>query len=209
MQPLRQITSPVVLLPYADVNTDDIIPARYLKVTDKSGLARGLFARWRYREDGSPNPDFPLNRPEAREAHILLTGPNFGSGSSREHAVWALMQWGFRAVLAPSFADIFYNNAVKNGLLPAQLEEHIHAALVAWVEAHPGEAITVDLEAREIRLPDGATYPFSIDDFSRQCLLQGMDELDFLLRHLDAIRAYEARTGKMYENLSAPGREQP
>ncbi len=191
MQPFTQLTSPVVLLPRADVNTDDIIPAQYLKVTDKAGLARGLFARWRYREDGTPNPDFPLNRPEAREARILLTGPNFGSGSSREHAVWALMQWGFRAVLAPSFSDIFYNNAVKNGLLPAQLDEGTHAALVAWVEAHPGEAITVDLETREIRLPDGTTFPFHIDDFSRQCLLQGLDELDFLLRHEDRIRAYE------------------
>ena len=190
---LRRITSPVVPLPRADVNTDDIIPAAYLKVTDRTGLARGLFARWRYLPDGSPNPRFPLNDPRYRGARILLTGANFGSGSSREHAVWALTEWGFRAVLAPSFADIFYNNAVQNGLLPARLDPQHVDALFAWVEAHPGVAITVDLEAQEVRLPTGEVFPFAIDAFARMCLLEGLDQLGVLLRHLPQIEAYEQR----------------
>ena len=196
MQPFIRLTSPVVPLPRADVNTDDIIPAQYLKSTDKAGLAQGLFARWRYRPDGSPDPAFPLNDPRYAGARILLTGPNFGSGSSREHAVWALTQWGFRAVLAPSFADIFYNNAVQNGLLPARLApEHIQT-LFAWVDAHPGAAVTVDLEAQEVRLPTGEVFAFDIDPFARTRLLEGLDELDYLLRHLPQIEAYEKKWGK-------------
>ncbi len=196
MQPFRRLTSPIVPLPRDDVNTDDIIPAVYLKGTDKAGLAQGLFARWRYRADGTPDPAFPLNDPRYAGARILLTGANFGSGSSREHAVWALTQWGFRAVLAPSFADIFYNNAVQNGLLPARLApEHIQA-LFAWVDAHPGTAVTVDLEAQEVRLPEGTVFPFGIDAFARARLLEGLDELSYLLRHVPQIEAYERQRGK-------------
>lgn len=196
MQPFTRLTSPVVPLPRDDVNTDDIIPAQYLKGTTKDGLAQGLFARWRYRPDGTPDPDFPLNAPPYAGAQILLTGANFGSGSSREHAVWALTQWGFRAVLAPSFADIFYNNAVQNGLLPARLTPGHIRTLFAWVEAHPGQPLTVDLEAQEVRLPDGKRLPFAVDPFARTCLLEGLDELDYLLRHLPQIEAYERTHGK-------------
>jgi len=196
MQPFTRLTSLVVPLPREDVNTDDIIPAQYLKGTTKDGLAQGLFARWRYRPDGAPEPDFPLNAPQYAGARILLTGANFGSGSSREHAVWALTQWGFRAILAPSFADIFYNNAVQNGLLPARLTpEHIRA-LFAWVETHPGQAVTVDLVEQTVRLHDGETMPFTVDPFARTCLLEGMDELDYLLRHLPQIETYERTHGK-------------
>ncbi len=203
MQPFTRLTSPVVPLRRDDVNTDDIIPAQYLKTTAKEGLGQGLFARWRYRPDGSPNPDFPLNDPRYGAAQILLTGANFGSGSSREHAVWALMQYGFRAVLAPSFADIFYNNAVQNGLLPARLAPEAIAELFTWVEAHPGTAVTVDLEAQEVRLPDGRRFPFDIEPFARTRLLRGMDELDYLLAHLPHIEAYErAREGEETEGVA-------
>ncbi len=191
MEPFRVLTSHAVALPRADINTDDIIPAQYLKVTEKAGLARGLFARWRYRPDGTPDPAFPLNRPEAQGARILVTGPNFGSGSSREHAVWALWQWGFRAVLAPSFADIFYHNAIKNGLLPARLNPEDHQALLDWLEKHPQATLTVNLETTSVILEDGRRFAFAIDPFARQLLLQGLDELDVLLQHQEAIEAYE------------------
>ncbi len=191
MQAFTRLTSPVVPLPRADINTDDIIPAQYLKGTDRQGLAQGLFARWRYLPDGRPNPAFPLNDPRYAKARILLTGANFGSGSSREHAVWALTQWGFRAVLAPSFADIFYNNAIQNGLLPARLRPDQIAMLFAWVDEHPATPLTVDLVAQEVRLPTGEALPFQIDAFARARLLEGLDELDYLLRHLPAIEAYE------------------
>ncbi len=196
MEPFRVLTSHAVVLPRADINTDDIIPAQYLKVTEKAGLARGLFARWRYRPDGTPDPAFPLNRPEAQGARILVTGPNFGSGSSREHAVWALWQWGFRAVLAPSFADIFYHNAIKNGLLPARLSPEDHQALLDWLEKHPQAPLTVNLETTSVVLEDGQRFTFAIDAFARRLLLQGLDELDVLLQHQAAIEAYErAREG--------------
>ncbi len=196
MKPFRVLTSHVVLLLREDINTDDIIPAQYLKVTDKQGLAKGLFARWRYREDGTLDPRFPLNQPGARQAQILVTGANFGSGSSREHAVWALQQWGFRAILAPSFADIFYNNAVKNGLLPAQMTQESFSALVKRLQRDAALAITVDLEHQVVRLPDGEQFPFWVDGFAREMLLQGMDELDFLLRYEHVIRRFEEREGK-------------
>ncbi|NPA26934.1 MAG: 3-isopropylmalate dehydratase small subunit, partial [Chloroflexi bacterium] len=191
MEPFRRLTSPVVPLPRHDINTDDIIPAQYLKGTDRRGLAQGLFARWRYRDDGSPDPNFPLNDPRYQGARILLAGANFGSGSSREHAVWALMEWGFRAVLAPSFADIFFNNAVQNGLLPARISQEVFEELRDWVLAHPGEPITLDLETQTIQRPDGKVYTFDVDAFTRIRLLQGLDELDYLLAHLPEIEAYE------------------
>ncbi len=193
MRPIQRITSPMVPLPRQDVNTDDIIPALYLKSTNRRGLAQGLFARWRYRPDGTPDPAFPLNDPRYQGAQILLTGANFGSGSSREHAVWALMEWGFRAVLAPSFADIFYNNAIQNGLLPARIAAETFEALLAWAQAHPTDAVTVDLEQQTVQLPDGRSFPFAIDAFARMRLLRGLDELDYLLEHLPEIEAFEAR----------------
>ncbi len=196
MKPFRTLTSHVVVLPRADINTDDIIPAQYLKVTDKAGLAHGLFARWRYRPDGSPDPGFPLNQPQAQGARILVTGPNFGSGSSREHAVWALVQWGFQAILAPSFADIFYHNAIKNGLLPARLRAEDHHALLEWLSQNPKATITVNLETTSVRLPDGRNFPFEIDPFARHLLLQGLDELDVLLQYQNALEAYEKRASK-------------
>ncbi|NPA06435.1 MAG: 3-isopropylmalate dehydratase small subunit [Chloroflexi bacterium] len=193
MRPITRITSPMVPLPRQDINTDDIIPAIYLKSTNRRGLAQGLFARWRYRPDGTPDPNFPLNDPRYQGAQILLTGANFGSGSSREHAVWALMEWGFRAILAPSFADIFHSNAVQNGLLPARITVETFEALLDWAKAHPSDAVTVDLEQQRVLLPDGQAFPFDIDAFARMRLLRGLDELDYLLEHIPEIEAFEAR----------------
>jgi 3-isopropylmalate/(R)-2-methylmalate dehydratase small subunit len=185
------IRSRAVVLPVADVDTDQIIPARFLKVIDKSGLGANLFADWRYLPDGSPNPTFVLNQPEAVGAEILIAGDNFGCGSSREHAPWALTAFGFRAVVSTSFADIFRNNALKNALLPLVVTPEVHAAAVQ--QAAQGGIFTVDLEASLLHLPDGTAIPFTIDPFSRRCLLQGVDELGYLLA-LDAeITAWETR----------------
>ena len=190
MEPIRTFTSKTVLLPIDNVDTDQIIPARFLKVTSKQGLGKQLFADWRYDAQGAPLPDFVLNRPEARGAQVLVAGRNFGCGSSREHAVWALTDFGFRAVVALSFADIFRNNALKNGLLPVAVSPDLHGRLVRA----PGQRVTIDLETREIRLEDDGTREvFPIDPFARRCLLDGMDELQFLLAQEEAIAAYERR----------------
>jgi 3-isopropylmalate/(R)-2-methylmalate dehydratase small subunit len=177
------LTSKVVPLYDADVDTDQIIPARYLKVTDKSGLADALFADWRGREG------FPI--PTGGGEQILLCGPNFGCGSSREHAPWALVAGGFRALVGTSFADIFKGNALKNGLVPVVVPPDVHAALAAARAADPALEVTVDLEAQEVRAPGVPTTPFTVDAFARRCLLDGVDELGFLLQHLPAIEAYE------------------
>ncbi len=187
----RSLTSHTVLLPGEDIDTDQIIPARYLKVTDKAGLGEGLFAGWRYREDGSPDPRFPLNQPDAQGAQILLTGRNFGCGSSREHAAWALLAEDFRAVIAPSFADIFRSNALKNGLLPVEVDPSFHGTLVQQVKEDPQTQITVDLEEQEVQLPGEQGGRFPIDAFSKRCLLEGVDSLGYLLAMEDRIRAYE------------------
>ncbi len=187
------LTSHMALLPLDDVDTDQIIPARYLKVVDKEGLAEGLFAGWRYRPDGSPDPDFVLNRPEARGAQILLAGNNFGCGSSREHAPWALLGWGFRAVIARSFADIFRNNALKNGLLPVAVGAEAHQALLDLAAADPRAQVTIDLASQTVRLPDGREAAFPIDPFAKRCLLEGIDQLGYLLSFEEQIRAYEER----------------
>lgn len=187
------LTSHMAVLPLDDVDTDQIIPARYLKVVDKEGLAEGLFAGWRYRSDGSPDPDFVLNRPEAQGAQILLAGSNFGCGSSREHAPWALLGWGFRAVIARSFADIFRNNALKNGLLPVAVDAEAHRALLDLAAADPRAPVTIDLPSQEVRLPDGRTAFFPIDPFAKRCLLEGIDQLGYLLSFEEQIRAYEER----------------
>lgn len=192
MQPISTITGKAVVLPVENIDTDQIIPARFLKVTDKSGLAAGLFEAWRYLPDGAPNPDFPLNRPEAAGATILISGRNFGCGSSREHAPWALQDYGFRAVIAPSFADIFRSNALKIGLLPVTIEQAIYDELVAMYANDPQMALTIDLAAQTVTLPDGRQVSFPIDAFSKYCLLHGVDQLGFLLNQADAIAAYEA-----------------
>ncbi len=199
MQPFTPLTSRIIPLPRRDIDTDQIIPARYLKVTDKSGLAEGLFYSWRYRQDGSPEPEFPLNRAEYQNAKILLVGDNFGCGSSREHAPWALIGWGIRAILSTSFADIFCNNALKNGLLPVVVEKPVHQKLIDGAARPSGMEITIDLATQRISLPDGAQAAFPIDGFNKTCLLEGLDPIGYLLRHDEEITAYEGKTA-VYES---------
>jgi 3-isopropylmalate/(R)-2-methylmalate dehydratase small subunit len=182
----------VVPLLQDDVDTDQIIPARFLVATGKEGLGEHLFADWRHGPGGAPRPGFVLNRPGMAGRRVLLAGANFGSGSSREHAAWALSDFGFRAVVATSFADIFRSNALKNGLLPVELAPEAHRRLVAAVEADPAAEVEVDLAAAVLRLPDGEEAPFPIDPFARAMLLEGRDELGYLLARLDAVAAYEA-----------------
>jgi 3-isopropylmalate/(R)-2-methylmalate dehydratase small subunit len=191
--PLTRIVARAVPLPKSDVDTDQIIPARFLKVVDKRGLGRHLFADWRYDAEGRALPDFPLNRPEYGGAEVLLAGDNFGCGSSREHAPWALVDFGFRAVVSTSFADIFHANALKNGLLPVAVDEATHRALLARVEADPATAVTIDLEAQRIEAPGIPPAGFPIDGFSKHCLLYGVDELGYLLALEDRIAAFEER----------------
>jgi 3-isopropylmalate/(R)-2-methylmalate dehydratase small subunit len=193
MPVFTKLTSRVVALPVNDIDTDQIIPARFLKATDKEGLGKSLFADWRYLADGAPRPDFVLNRPEVEGVRILVAGHNFGCGSSREHAPWALVGFGFRAIVATSFADIFKNNALKNGLLPVTVEPAAHARILAAHSANPAVELTVDLEAQTVTLAGDAPVSFPVDPFARHCLLQGVDELGYLLSKEDAIRAYEAR----------------
>ncbi len=191
MEPFTQLTSRLAVLPLDNIDTDQIIPARFLKTTDKAGLGDNLFADWRYDPDGRPKPDFVLNRPEAQGCQALLVGDNFGCGSSREHAPWALLGFGFRAVISTSFADIFRNNALKNGLLPVAVDAAVHRHLLALTAADPAAQVTVDLATRTLTLPDGTTTTFPIDPFAQTCLLQGVDELGYLLQHEGQIAAYE------------------
>lgn len=193
MEPFQIFTSRLIPLPNNDVDTDQIIPARYLKVTDKAGLAEGLFAGWRYLPDGSQNPEFPLNRVECQSARILLAGDNFGCGSSREHAPWALLGAGIRAVISTSFADIFRNNAIKNGLLPVEVDAETHRELFRLVAVEPGTQVVIDLAAQTLALPNGHLAKFPIDPFSKTCLLQGVDQLGYLLKHEAQISAFEQR----------------
>ncbi len=195
MEPFRTLRSSLIPLANKDVDTDQIIPAQYLKVTDKNGLAEGLFARWRYHPDQRENPDFALNRPECQNGQILLAGDNFGCGSSREHAVWALLSWGIRAVISTSFADIFANNALKNGLLPIVVEETIAELLFELVTDNPWIQVTIDLPSQMLRLPDGQEVRFPIDPFSKTCLLEGVDQLGYLLKQTARIIAYEEQRG--------------
>ncbi|OQA46023.1 MAG: 3-isopropylmalate dehydratase small subunit [Chloroflexi bacterium ADurb.Bin325] len=192
MEPFTPFVGRAVLLPAENVDTDQIIPARFLKTTDKAGLGANLFADWRYDAAGAPRPDFVLNRPESRGATLLLAGDNFGCGSSREHAPWALLGYGFRAVVSTSFADIFRNNALKNGLLPIVVDAATHERLFALAAAQPAAEYRVDLAAQTLALPDGTAIAFQIDPFARTCLLQGVDELGYLLGHVPAIEQYEA-----------------
>ncbi len=195
MTPFTVLTTTAVPLRAENVDTDQIIPARYLTAVTRAGMGEGLFAAWRYDAEGRPRPDFVLNRPEYAGAQILIAGRNFGSGSSREHAVWALTEYGFRAVISPGFADIFYNNALKNGLLPVVLPETTVHALWDRVEAQPQSLITIDLAAQTVRLPDGEEVTFAIDPYRKLCLLQGVDDLGYLLAQEEAIAAYERARG--------------
>jgi len=187
MQPLRHISSRTVVLPSTNIDTDQIIPARFLRTTTRDGLGRQLFADWRYGADGSLKPEFALNRPEAAGCAVLVAGRNFGCGSSREHAPWALLDYGIRAVISTGIADIFRSNSLKNGLLPVQVDD----ATGQWLLDHPGIALSIDLESRTLQLPDGRTVEFPLEGFARYCLLNGVDELGFLLAKEQQIAAYE------------------
>jgi 3-isopropylmalate/(R)-2-methylmalate dehydratase small subunit len=200
MEKYTRLTSQVVVLPVDNVDTDQIIPARYLKAIDKTGMGDHLFADWRYHADGSPKLDFVLNRPEVKGRQILLAGNNFGCGSSREHAPWALTGFGFRAVISTSFADIFNNNALKNGLLPVVVDGATHRALFAWLAEDPAAGLTVDLASQTLVLPDRHKISFPIDAFAKACLLDGVDELGYLLRFSDSITAYEKRNDIIMNN---------
>jgi len=190
------LTSRLVPLPNENVDTDQIIPARFLKTTEKSGMGKLLFHDWRYDAAGNPRADFILNRPEVRGAAILLAGNNFGCGSSREHAPWALADFGFRAIISTSFADIFRNNCLKNGLLPIPVEKPVHERLFALVAADPDAEVTIDLEAQTLALPDGSRVRFPIDPFSKRCLVEDVDELGYLLSRSDQIARYESAFAK-------------
>jgi 3-isopropylmalate/(R)-2-methylmalate dehydratase small subunit len=187
MEPIREIRSRTVVLPSTNIDTDQIIPARFLRTTSREGLGRQLFADWRYGADGIPKPDFALNRPEAAGCAVLVAGHNFGCGSSREHAPWALLDYGFRAVISTEIADIFRSNSLTNGLLPIEVDP----ATARWLLAHPGAEITIDLATTTLRLPEGTAVRFPIERFARYCLLNGVDQLGFLLARAGEIDAYE------------------
>ena len=189
MEPIRQIRSRTAVLPYTNIDTDQIIPARFLRTTSREGLGQYLFADWRVHGDGSLNDEFPLNRPEAAGCSILVGDRNFGCGSSREHAPWALLDYGFRAVISTSIADIFAANSLKNGLLPIVVDQ----ACGQWLLEHPGAEVSIDLPNATLQLPTGLTVAFPIEPFARYCLSQGVDELGFLLAQHDKIDAYERR----------------
>jgi len=189
MEPLTTLTSRTAVLPGENIDTDQIIPARFLTTTTRQGLGERLFADWRYDEHGAPRPDFPLNQPQAVGCRILVAGRNFGCGSSREHAPWALVEYGFRAVISREIADIFSTNALKNGLLPVVVDE----ATSTWLIAHPGAEVTLDVARATLTLPTGTTIVFPLEPFARHCLLEGVDELGFLLARRGEIEAFEQR----------------
>lgn len=192
MEPFTTLTARVVTIPADHIDTDQIIPARFLKTISKNGLGANLFADWRYDSEGHPNPAFPLNQPEHNGARILLAGDNFGCGSSREHAPWALTDYGFRAIISTSFADIFRNNALKNGLLPLVVDDETHEQLLSLTTEDPDMELTIDLDTQSLILPDGRRIRFPIDRFNKVCMLEGLDQLGYLLKHDAAIEAYEA-----------------
>jgi 3-isopropylmalate/(R)-2-methylmalate dehydratase small subunit len=189
MEPVKQIRSKTVVLAIDDIDTDQIIPARFLTTTAKTGLGKNLFTDWRYNSDGTPRKDFILNAPQSSGAAVLVAGNNFGCGSSREHAPWALLDYGIRAVISTEIADIFRNNSLKNGLVPVIVGKEDHR----WLVEHPGVEVTIDLESTTLGLPDGRQLQFPIDRFSRYCLMHGLDQLGFLLEKENAIRSFEQR----------------
>jgi 3-isopropylmalate/(R)-2-methylmalate dehydratase small subunit len=188
VKPFGSLESRLLPLPIDNIDTDQIIPARFLKTISKEGLGDQLFYDWRYDAEGKPKPDFILNSERAKSAEILLAGDNFGCGSSREHAPWALTQFGFRAVVSTSFADIFRGNALKNSLVPVIVPAEVHAKLFA----DPDQIVTIDLASQTLRLADGTAVEFPIDGFSKHCLLNGVDELGYILSEAEAIATYEA-----------------
>lgn len=187
MEKITSVRSRTVVLPQADIDTDQIVPARFLTTTTRIGLGQALFADWRYDKAGTLKPDFPLNRPEAAGCGILVAGNNFGCGSSREHAPWALLDFGIQAVISTGIADIFRNNSLTNGLLPVIVD----ADTQQWLISNPGAEVSIDVAARLLKLPDGRTAEFPLDGFSRYCLLNGVDQLGYLLKQGDAIAAFE------------------
>lgn len=191
MEAITRFTSRTVVLPYDDTDTDQIIPARFLTTTTREGLGQHLFANWRYDQSGAPKSDFPLNKSDAAGASVLVAGRNFGCGSSREHAPWALLDYGIRAVISTEIADIFRSNSLKNGLLPVVVDAATHQ----WLLANPGAEVTVDLERLRLVLPDGREVEFPVERFARFCLMNGLDQLGFLREHEAAIQAYEDRAG--------------
>jgi 3-isopropylmalate/(R)-2-methylmalate dehydratase small subunit len=189
MEPIKEIRSKTVVLAIDDIDTDQIIPARFLTTTAKTGLGKNLFTDWRYNADGTLREDFVLNAPQASNAAVLVAGNNFGCGSSREHAPWALLDFGIRAVISTEIADIFRNNSLKNGLVPVIVGKEDHR----WLVANPGVEVTIDLETTTLALPTGKRVQFPIDRFSRYCLMHGLDQLGFLLEHETAIAKFEQR----------------
>ncbi len=204
MEPFRTFSSRLIPLPAENVDTDQIIPARFLKTTDKTGLADALFCDWRYLPDGSPRPDFVLNWPEMQGRRVLVAGDNFGAGSSREHAPWALTAWGIRAVISTSFADIFRNNALKNGLLPIVVSPERLDGLLRLTDEDLSAEVTVDLEARRVTIGSGDAFSFEIDPFARTMLLAGTDEIGYVLGQLPAIEAWEAAHPARVNTLGEP-----
>jgi 3-isopropylmalate/(R)-2-methylmalate dehydratase small subunit len=196
MQKLSTIASQIVSIPINDIDTDQIIPARYLKHIKRDGFGKYLFADWRYLSDGSPDPSFILNQPSTQGSSILLVGSNFGCGSSREHAPWALLGWGFQVVIAPSFADIFYNNALKIGLLPVTVDANTRRVLLKMVEQDSQAILTIDLTHQVLILPDRQSKSFPLDPFVKHSFLNGLDNLDYLLSFTDQIASFEASHGK-------------
>ncbi len=189
MDKITTISSRTVVMPASNIDTDQIIPARFLTTTTRLGLGQQLFSDWRYAPDGSPKADFVLNQPQAAGCQVLVGGRNFGCGSSREHAPWALLDYGFRAVISTEIADIFRNNSLKNGLLPIVVDE----TTSAWLLAHPGTEVRIDLASATLELATGLSVSFPIDPFARYCLLNGVDELGFLLQQQERIADYEQR----------------
>jgi len=195
MRPFTTHTGLVVAIDRSNIDTDQIIPKQFLKRVERTGFGQFLFFEWRYLDDGSNNPEFVLNQPEYKGASVLLAGRNFGCGSSREHAPWALEDYGFRAIIAPSFADIFYNNCFKNGILPIKLDESVVADLFSRAAAHSGYELIVDLEKQTLNDAHGLSLDFEVDAFRRQCLLEGLDDIGMTLEHEPKIAAYEQARG--------------
>jgi 3-isopropylmalate/(R)-2-methylmalate dehydratase small subunit len=189
MEPIKTIRSRTAVLPLTNIDTDQIIPARFLRATTREGFGKHLFSEWRYDADGKPRPDFVLNKPEAQGCTILVTGRNFGCGSSREHAPWALTDFGIKAVVSTEFADIFRNNSLKNGLVPVLVDD----ATAEWLIANPGADVTIDLETSTLSMPNGKSVKFPLEPFARYCLMNGVDELGFLLSKNAEISAYESK----------------
>lgn len=199
MSSFAPFRSTIAVLPADNIDTDQIMPARFLKGTTKEGLGASLFYDWRFDGDGRERPEFALNSPKARGARVLVAGDNFGCGSSREHAPWGLVDYGFKAVVSTSFADIFHQNALKNGLLPIKVEPGVHQILL---QAGSGAEVVVDLERQALTLPDGREASFPVDLFARRCLLLGVDELGYLLGFADAAAAYEAARPGRFDTRS-------